>query len=141
MPLPYVTAQGNLGQDPELRYTQAGNPWTRLRLACTERRKNQAGDWEDAGTTWLDVTVFGHQAEPAAELPKGARLTVTGRLEQREHDGKTYYGLRSDHVARDLQGKPAQRTQGGQTPSEVWGAQQPLDPWATPSPTRDEPPF
>lgn len=47
MPLPYVTAQGDLGQDPELRYTQAGKPWTRLRLACAERRNNQAGDWKE----------------------------------------------------------------------------------------------
>lgn len=123
MPLPNVVAHGVLGADPELRYAANGNAYTRLRLACTERRKGQDGQWHDAGTTWLDVTIFGAQAEPAAaELIKGTRVLVTGRLEQREHDGKTYYGLRADHVARDLQGTPAQRTQAPQD-----------DPWATPT--------
>lgn len=144
MPLPNIVAHGVLGADPELKYASNGNAYTRLRLACTERKKGQDGQWYDAGTTWLDVTIFGYQAEPAAqELAKGSRVLVTGRLEQREHNSKTYYGLRADHIARDLQPKPAERTQAGQTPSEAWGAQPtpPSDPWATPSTTNDQPPF
>ena len=78
-----VTLVGRLTRDPELRTTQAGMSITRIRLAVTSRAKS--GDqWMDA-PNYFDVTVFGRQAESAAQyLAKGRRIGIDGRLQWRE---------------------------------------------------------
>lgn len=77
-----VTVTGNLARDPELRYTQGG------RACCTagvavNRRWQQNGEWNEA-VSFFNVVAWGDLAENvAASLTKGARVIVTGRLEQR----------------------------------------------------------
>lgn len=141
MALPHITATGRLGATPELRHTKAGHSVASLRIACTDRRRTPNGDWEDGDTTWLDVTIWKQQGEAAAQqLAKGDLVTVTGRLTQREHDGKTYYGITADTIAKGLQRpghqEPSQRPQDAQQAI-------PADPWGTPSTPSpyDEPPF
>src|SRR3954447_25951581 len=81
-----VIVVGNLGRDPEKRYTQDGQPVTRFSVAATTRRKGREGEWEDH-TEWFSVTVFGRQAETLAErITKGTRVYVEGRLESRQYD-------------------------------------------------------
>lgn len=147
MTLPSVTATGRLGANPELRYTSNGHPVASIRLACTERRRTPSGDWEDGDTTWLDVTAWRNLAEAAAEhLAKGDAVTVTGRLTQKERDGRTYYGVTADTLAKTLHGKAAQRTQ-APSQDDPWGTpttQAPApqnDPWGAPNATHTEPPF
>jgi single-strand DNA-binding protein len=94
---------GNLGRDPEKRYTQDGRPVTRFSVAATTRRRERDGEWADH-TEWFSVTVFGRQAETLAErLTKGIRVYVEGRLESRQYDtqngGK---GFSLDIVASDV---------------------------------------
>jgi single-strand DNA-binding protein len=77
---------GNLGRDPEKRYTQDGRPVTRFSVAATTRRRERDGEWADH-TEWFSVTVFGRQAETLAErLTKGTRVYVEGRLESRQYE-------------------------------------------------------
>ena len=78
-----VTLVGRLTRDPELRTTQGGMSITSIRLAVTSRTKT--GDqWVDV-PNYFDVTVFGRQAESAAQyLAKGLRCGVDGRLQWRE---------------------------------------------------------
>lgn len=93
---------GNLGRDPEKRYTKDGKPLTRFSVAATTRRKGREGDWEDH-TEWFSVTVFGQQAETLAErLTKGSRVYVEGRLESRTYDGANGKGFSMDLVANDV---------------------------------------
>jgi single-strand DNA-binding protein len=67
-------------RDVELKYTQSGLAVTDLGLAVNDRRKNQAGDWVEE-TTFLDVTLWGRQAEVAGEyLSKGSPVLIEGRL-------------------------------------------------------------
>ena len=74
---------GNLGKDPEVRYTQAGNAVSNLRLAVTESRKDGDG-WADA-TEWIDVVCFGKTAENAGQyLSKGRAVYVDGRMQTRK---------------------------------------------------------
>ncbi len=81
-----VIVVGNLGRDPEKRYTQDGRPVTRFSVAATTRRKGREGEWEDH-TEWFNVTVFGRQAETLAErLMKGTRVYIEGRLESRQYE-------------------------------------------------------
>lgn len=81
---------GNLGRDPEMRYTPNGRPVTEFSVAVTHRgRDQQTGEWADLGTDWFRVTVWGDRAERTAEeFRKGNRVFVEGRFRTREYDAK-----------------------------------------------------
>lgn len=84
MALPTVAMEGRLVNDPELRFTQAGKAYVRFTVACNDRRKNpDTGEWEDADTCFIDVTVWSRAAENVADsLGKGDLATITGTLRQ-----------------------------------------------------------
>jgi single-strand DNA-binding protein len=79
---------GNLGRDPEMRYTPSGRPVTQFSVAVNQSTKNQqTGEWTEE-TDWFRVSVFGDRAERAAEqLRKGNRVFVEGRFRTREFEG------------------------------------------------------
>jgi single-strand DNA-binding protein len=79
---------GNLGRDPEMRYTPSGRPVTQFSVAVNQSTKNQqTGEWTEE-TDWFRVSVFGDRAERAAEqLRKGNRVFVEGRFRSREFEG------------------------------------------------------
>lgn len=78
---------GNIGGDPEMRYTPNGKPVTNFNVAVNHSRPDGNGGWEDLGTNWFRVAVFGEAAERHAEnLRKGARVLVKGRFHAREYD-------------------------------------------------------
>ncbi|HJR07225.1 MAG TPA: single-stranded DNA-binding protein [Pyrinomonadaceae bacterium] len=87
---------GNLGRDPELRYTPQGTPVCSFTLATNERRKDKAGENQDV-TTWFRVTLWGRQAETASQyLSKGRPVYIEGRLrveEWTDKDGRQRYTL------------------------------------------------
>lgn len=71
---------GNLGRDPEMRYTPSGQPVTTLSLAAN-RRHNDANGQPANETIWFRVSVWGKQAEACHQvLRKGSRVVVEGRL-------------------------------------------------------------
>lgn len=79
---------GNLGRDPELRYTPQGTPVCSFSMATNERRKDKAGDFTDV-TTWFRVTLWGRQAETAQQyLTKGRTVYIEGRLRVEEYTDK-----------------------------------------------------
>jgi single-strand DNA-binding protein len=82
-----VIVVGNLGRDPEARFTQGGLAICKLSVAVTERVKD--GDaWKDE-TEWVRVTVFGKTAENAAQyLQKGRQVYVEGRLKTDKYKDK-----------------------------------------------------
>jgi single-strand DNA-binding protein len=78
-----VTLIGNLVDDPELRFTPSGVAMAKIRLAVNRRWRGQDGEWQE-NTSFFTGTIWREQAEQAAEsLQKGARVIVSGRLEQR----------------------------------------------------------
>jgi single-strand DNA-binding protein len=91
-----VVLVGNLTRDPELRYIPSGTAVTEVGLAVNDRRKNAAGEWIDE-TTFIDITLWGRQAEIASEyLGKGSSVLIEGRLklDTWEKDGKKNSKLR-----------------------------------------------
>lgn len=72
---------GNLTADPELRYTGSGRPVASLRIACSERVKNQeSGKWEDGPVSFYTVTAWGNLGEHCVEtLQRGDRIVAEGR--------------------------------------------------------------
>ncbi len=89
MPLPQLTAVGNLTRDPELRFLADGTPVASLTVACSKSKKDDTGNWQTLATVYLDCNLWRADAEAAAEqLRKGDRVTVTGNLIVREWEGK-----------------------------------------------------
>jgi single-strand DNA-binding protein len=80
---------GNLGRDPELRYTPSGKPVTTLSVATSSRTKNRkTNEWEDS-TQWHRVTVHGDAAEWAGQkLTKGRTVYVEGSLKYGSYTNK-----------------------------------------------------
>jgi len=79
---------GNLGRDPEMRYTPNGKPVTQFSVAVSHSKPDGQGGWVDEGTDWYRVSVFGDRAERAAEqLRKGTKVFVEGRFKTREFEG------------------------------------------------------
>lgn len=75
---------GNLGKDPEIRYTQSGVAIANFNLATGERFKNKSGEWEER-TEWHRVTLWSKLAEIAGEyLSKGKTVYIEGRLQTRK---------------------------------------------------------
>jgi single-strand DNA-binding protein len=89
MALCKVMIIGNLGADPEMRYTPNGRPVTQFNVAVNQSQKNQqTGDWTEA-TDWFRVSIWGDRAERAAEnLRKGNKVFVEGRFRTREFEGR-----------------------------------------------------
>jgi single-strand DNA-binding protein len=80
---------GNLGKDPEIKYTPQGTPVAKLTIATNERFKDKAGEWQDR-TEWHNVVLWQRLAEIAGEyLKKGGKVYIEGRLQTRSWDDKT----------------------------------------------------
>lgn len=79
---------GNLGKDPELRYTPSGKAVASFSLATSERWTGQDGQKQES-TTWHNIVVWGRQAETAKEyLAKGRQVYIEGRISNRSYDDK-----------------------------------------------------
>ena len=164
-----ITIIGNLVDDPELRFTPAGQPVARFRVASTPRyRDNASGEWKDGDSLFLTCNVWRQAAENVAEsLQRGTRVIVSGRLRQRSYETKegekrTVYEVEVDDVGPSLRNASAKVTrasrggggfggqgggqggggQGGGQGSSGGGRDQ-ADPWASDAPGgySDEPPF
>jgi single-strand DNA-binding protein len=79
---------GNLGKDPEVKYTPQGTPVAKLTLATNERYKDKDGQWQDR-TEWHNVVLWQRLAEIAGEyLKKGGKVYIEGRLQTRSWEDK-----------------------------------------------------
>jgi single-strand DNA-binding protein len=109
-----ITIAGNLVDDPELRFTPAGQAVARFRVASTPRfRDNATGEWKDGDSLFLTCNVWRQAAENAAEsLHRGTRVIVSGRLRQRsyetrEGEKRTVYEVEVDDVGPSLRNASA----------------------------------
>ena len=118
-----VTLVGNLTRDPELRFTQGGRPLAQFGLAVN-RRYQQNGEWQEQ-TSFFNVVAWGQLGEnAAASLHRGARIMVSGRLEQRSYetqdgDKRSVVEVIADEMGPSLRWATAQvertdRREGGQ---------------------------
>jgi single-strand DNA-binding protein len=80
---------GNLGRDPEMRYTPSGQAVTQFTVATNRRWRDQQDEWQEE-TEWFRVVVWGQQAERTAErLRKGHKVYVEGRIQTRQWEDQT----------------------------------------------------
>jgi single-strand DNA-binding protein len=104
-----ITIVGNLVNDPELRFTNSGQPVAQFRIASTPRlRDNATGEWKDGDSLFLTCNVWRQMAENVAEsLQRGMRVIVSGRLRQRNYETaqgekRTVYEVEVDDVGPSL---------------------------------------
>jgi len=79
---------GNLGRDPEMRYTPSGQAVTQFTVAVNRNYKDAQGERQEE-TEWFRIVAWGQQAEFAAEyLRKGGKVYIEGRLQTRQWEGQ-----------------------------------------------------
>lgn len=110
-----ITVAGNLGDDPELRYTPSGAPVARLSVGVSDRQYDKtSGQWRDAGTTWFTVIAWNTLAENCAEsLVRGNRVVVSGLMKSRtwenpEGEKRTTWEITADEIGASLRFASAQ---------------------------------
>lgn len=148
-----VTLQGNLVDDPELRFTPSGAAVAKFRIASTPRSYDKdAGGWKDGESLFMTCSAWRQLGEHVAEsLQRGMRVVVTGVLKQRSYEDRegvkrTIYEVDADDVAPSLRNATAKVTKtsggnsgsgGGQRSAPAqqqgggWGQQAGSDPWNT----------
>ena len=128
---------GNLGKDPEVRYTTSGKAVASFSLATSEKFKNASGEWEEK-TEWHNVVLWGRQAEIAGEyLAKGKTVYIEGRLQTRKWQDKDGRDRWSTEVVGDrMQMLGGRGGEGGGAPRQGGSRQD-----AGAEPTYEEPVF
>ena len=99
-----VILLGNLGKDPEVKYTPQGTPVAKLTVATNYRYKDKNEQWQDQ-TEWHNVVLWQRLAEIAGEyLKKGSKVYIEGRLQTRSWEDKQTNQKRymTEIVANDL---------------------------------------
>ncbi len=117
-----VILVGNLGANPEMRYTQGGQPVANLRLATTERWTDRNGQKQEQ-TEWHRIVVWGKQAEICGQyLTKGRQIYVEGRIRTRQwQDQQGQKRFTTEIVAQIVQ-MLGSRAEGGPPRDEPMGA-------------------
>ena len=99
-----VILVGNVGKDPEVRYSKSGTPVANFSLATSERFKDRNNEWQDR-TEWHNIVAWQHLTEIVGEsVTKGSKLYVEGKIqtsswEDRQSAERKY---RTEIVAREL---------------------------------------
>lgn len=117
MALPQITISGNLVKDVELRFTQSNKAFATLRIGCSERRKDQSGNWVDGNKLYITGICWEQLAQDvASNLSKGNSVVVTGKLRTNEYekDGAKVSNIELliDSVSKDIRSaQPASASQ------------------------------
>ena len=130
-----MSIKGRAGSDGELRYAPSGVASCSFSVADTPRKKDDSGQWVDAGPTlWQRVQVWGPEAEKAAEeVRKGSLVTVSGRVKADEWTDKQTGETRKSTtlVADVVYVHPPKESQGQQRGGFQGPQQGQADPWGS----------
>ena len=117
-----ATIAGTIGKDAETHQTQNSGSVTGFSVAVDVRNGSEKS------TEWFDVSLWGKRGEALAQyLTKGSKVTVSGGLGRREHDGKTYLKINANEVTLQGGNRDQQSTGGGSEQSVGGGFNQDLD--------------
>lgn len=143
MSLPNITIEGRAVADPDLKFTASGKAVCNVRVAASESKKTDTG-WEDGDKLFLNASVWDASGEAVAEhIRKGDKITVTGRLFQREYETsagekRTSLEVKFATIAKVIDAPRGQTTR--QPVAAAASSAPAADPWAVPAAT-DEPQF
>jgi len=103
--------------DPEVKFSEKGTAWVKLRGKSTERTRDAQGNWTDGKVLFVDILVFGKLAEHVADsVTKGDSVVVLGKLEANERtddagNKRTDYRIIADSVGLSMRWKPVKAAQ------------------------------
>lgn len=147
--LPIISGEFRVVKDPELRYSPSGVAVVTVRAVANKQKKNEKGEWEDAGSCWVSIKAFNRMAENVAEsVEKKDLVHVTGKVETEEWEDsegnkRTSVNVIADNIGPSLRWNPAhmQRVERGHSKTERAVSDSTFE-TAPPSPAQDdEPPF
>lgn len=110
--LPNIHGEFGVVQEPEIRFSDNGRPWAKIRGVAKDRKRGSNGEWEDGDPCYIDIIVGGKQAENIVEsVTVGDAIIVSGELTMREYevDGKKQkgYSIRAKTCGVSVQFTPA----------------------------------
>lgn len=145
--LPNIIIEGRAVADSELRVTANGRELLNFRVAASDSKKDERGEWQTTEQIFINVTLWDEAEKYASLIQRGSKLTVVGRLFEREYEKKDGSKGRSLEIKYPMVKVHQDRQQGqgyqqpAQTQQQGWGQQPTSDPWAAPGATGEEPPF
>lgn len=110
--LPTITGEFGIVADPELRFSDKGSAWIKIRGIAKDRVRDNTGNWSDGDPLFIDIIYGGQASQNLYEsVVKGDTITVTGKLKQREYekDGekRTAMEIRADSIGVSVRWAPA----------------------------------
>lgn len=111
--LPRINGEFGVVSEPEIKFSQNGKAWARVRCVAKDRKRGQNGEWEDGDPLFIDVIVFGKHAENLIEsVAKGDSIVVDGKLSPNtwtDDNGNERKDMRiiADEIAVSLRWNPA----------------------------------
>lgn len=121
-----VIIVGNLGRDPETRYTTGGDPIANLAIATSDRWKDKATGEQREATEWHRVSAFGRLAEIMGQyLKKGSQVYIEGRLRTRKYTDKDGVDRWTTEIVADQMQMLGGRQGSGEPMSEGYGSRAP----------------
>ena len=90
MGLPYIVIEGRAIGDAELKFTTNNRAYAKFRVAASDSKKDDAGNWETTETLFVNVTIWDDAEKIAERVLRGSGVTVAGRIHEREfeHNGE-----------------------------------------------------
>ena len=86
MALPVISGEFNLVAEPEIRFSDKGNGWAKLRGVAKDRVRDSNGNWTDGDPCFIDIIVGAGSEHLVESVCKGDSVIVTGKLKQREFE-------------------------------------------------------
>lgn len=109
--LPAITGEFGVVADPELRFSEKGNSWIKIRGVAKDRVRDASGQWGDGDPLFIDIVTNTGAENLFESVVKGDTITVSGKLKQREYekDGekRVVYEIRADYVGVSVRWTPA----------------------------------
>jgi len=111
--LPMISGEFGVVADPELKFSDKGNAWLRVRGVAKDRVRDANGTWADGSALFIDIILMGKTAENLVEsVTKGDTIVVTGRLESSEWTDKegnkqTTLRIRAEEAGASVRWNPA----------------------------------
>ena len=118
--LPIIHGEFGVVADPELRFSDKGSAWIKVRGIAKDRVRDSSGNWSDGDPLFIDILLSGQSAERLFEsVVKGDTITVSGKLRQREYekDGekRTAMEIRADSIGVSVRWNTAKTPNASQT--------------------------
>lgn len=108
--LPSVTGEFGIVSEPEIRFSDQGKSWAKLRGKAADRVRDSNGAWKDGDATFIDIVVLQGAENVVESVSKGDSVVITGRLRMREWDKdgvkQTTYQILADSVGVSTRWKP-----------------------------------